>query len=72
MINNVWEKIGTEDDEYDRLWELYHQNSKITRLDKTISVDELREKTLDLIISNTYEQYPSYKLSDELEVWVMP
>ena len=68
MINNVWEKIGTEDDEYDRLWELYHQNSKITRLDKTISVDELREKTLDLIISNTYEQYPSYKLSDELEV----
>ena len=66
MLNNFWEEIGTENNEHNHLWELYHQNSKITKLDKAISVQELRVKTLDLIIANNYEQYPCYKLSDEL------
>lgn len=66
MLNTFWEKIGTEDNEHEHLWELYHQNSKITKYDKAISLEELHEKTLDLTIANDFEQYPCYKLSSQL------
>ncbi|MBY0481557.1 MAG: SagB/ThcOx family dehydrogenase [Chitinophagaceae bacterium] len=66
MKNDFWEKLDTSKEEDERLWELYHQNSKITKFDKTISREELDSKTLDLIMSHSYDEYRQTKLSADL------
>ena len=66
MANEFWWKLSSSEEEQGRLWELYHQNSRITRYDKPITREELQEKTLDLIISNDYEEYPKRSLVKEL------
>jgi SagB-type dehydrogenase family enzyme len=66
MTNNFWSEIGVQQEERERLWELYHQNSKISRWDKGLPLAELQERTLDLIISHRYEEFPKTKLPADL------
>lgn len=54
------------------LWELFHENSKSGRHDYFISREELREKMLDLIISESFDEYPSYQLPDITHLLTQP
>lgn len=63
-----FEKIyqGLEADTDEKLYELYHENSKLTPYQKQRSLSEVQEKMKELIISFDYRHYPTQTLTAPL------
>ncbi len=66
MAFSSWDSVGEPNTSeiQSRVWELYHENSKLTKYNSSISPDELREKTLDLLISQSFKSYSLIKLPE--------
>lgn len=64
MLNNTeWNDIRLGQAQEDQIWELFHENSKTSPYDSFITQEELREKMLNLVISEKYEEFAQIPLS---------
>ncbi|MCX6217964.1 SagB/ThcOx family dehydrogenase [Spirosoma sp.] len=64
-METFWNQLGEPEEQLDELlWEVYHENSKLTTLNKSVALNELQAKTLDLIVSQDYAGFPKVALPD--------
>jgi SagB-type dehydrogenase family enzyme len=66
-MDDKFQKLFTGVEEAGQLWELYHDNSRLTNFDTPIPYSELQDRMLDLIISYEYKGYQKIPLEKPLE-----
>lgn len=57
QFEQIYQSIAPHEDE--KLYELFHENSKITPYDKKISIGEIQERMRSHIVSFDYSDYPT-------------
>ena len=62
MTKLLWDEMRLHSPDEDRVWELFHENSKTSPHDSSLSQEEILERMLGFQECLEFDQYPAFDL----------